>query len=65
MISSNDEVSLTAHVDDHDKDDIEQDGDNIDQDGGPSTEQEDGHQTAMGQFWDGVTELMWTFRNQN
>ena len=36
MMSSDDEVSKTAHVDDQNEDDIEQDGDNIDQDGGPS-----------------------------
>ena len=65
MMSFDDEVSLTTHVDDQDEDDIEQDEDNIEQDRGPSTEQEDGHQTAMGQFQDGITELIWTYRNHN
>ena len=41
MISSDDEVSLTACEDD-------QDNDNIEQDGEPSTQQEQGDGTAMG-----------------
>ena len=65
MMSSNNEVSQTAHVDDQDEDDIKEDGDDIDQDGGPSTEQENGHQTAMGYFQDGITKLIWTYQNQN
>ena len=54
MMSSDDEVSLTMDEDDHDEDNIEKDGE-------PSTQQEHGDGTAMGQFWDGVTELMWTY----
>ena len=51
MMSSDDEVSATAYVDDQDKD-------NIEQDGAPSTKQEEGHGTTMGKFWDGIVELM-------
>ena len=58
MMSFDDEVSLTADED-------HQDEDNIEQDGEPSTQQEQGDGIAMGQFWDGVIELMWTYRNQN
>ena len=58
MMSSDDKVSLTTDED-------HQDEDNIKQDGEPSTQQEHGDGTAMGQFWDGVTELMWTYRNHN
>ena len=65
MMSSDDEVSLTVDEDNQDEDDIEQDGDNINQGGGPSTEQEDGHQTAIGHFRDDITKLMWICRNQN
>ena len=28
-------------------------------------EQDEGHQTAMGEFRDVITKLMWTYRNQN
>ena len=58
MMSSDDEVSLTTDEDDQDEDNIKQDGDNIEHDGAPSTEQDEGHENAMGQFQDGVTELM-------
>ena len=37
MMSSDDEVSQTAHVGDQDEDEIEEDGDDINYDGGPST----------------------------
>ena len=65
MMSSDVEVSLIAEEDDHDEDDMEQVGDNIEQDGAPSNQQDEGHQTAMGKFRDVVTESMWTYRNQN
>ena len=65
MMSSDEKLSLTTDEDDQDKDNIEQDEDNIEQDGAPSTEQEEGHGTAMRHFRDGVTELMWTYWNQN
>ena len=60
-MSSDVEVSLTAKDDDHDKDDMEQVEDNIGQDGAPSTQQDEGHQTAMRQYQDVVTKSMWTY----
>ena len=54
MMSSNDEVSLPADEDNQDEDNGEQNGE-------PSTQQEQGDGTAMGQFRDGVIELMWTY----
>ena len=65
MTSFDNKVSLIADEDDQDEDNIDQDRDNIKQDGAPLTEQEEGHGTAMGHFWDGVTKLMWTYRNRN
>ncbi|KAL5576094.1 hypothetical protein UlMin_017793 [Ulmus minor] len=65
MMSSDVDVSLTAEEDDHDEDDMEQGGDNIGQDGAPSTQQDEGHQTEMGRFRDALTESMWAYRNQN
>ena len=64
-MSSDVQVSLITEEEDYDEDDMEQVGDNIGQDGAPSTQQDEGHQTEMGQFWDAVTESMWTYRNQN
>ena len=58
MMSSDDEVSLTADEDDQDKDSTEQDRDNIEQDGAPSTQQDESHQTTMGKFQDSITESM-------
>ena len=52
------EVSLTTDEDNQDEDNIEEDGE-------PSTQQQEGHGAVMGQFRDGVTELMWTYLNQN
>ncbi|KAL5564097.1 hypothetical protein UlMin_027261 [Ulmus minor] len=51
--------------DSHDEDDMDQGGDTIGQDAAPSTQQEEGHQTEMGRFWDALTESMWACRNQN
>ena len=65
MMSPNVDVSLTTEEDDHDEDDMEQGGDTIGQDATPLTQQDEGHQIAMGQFWDVVTESRWTYRNQN
>ena len=65
MMSPDVDVSLTADEDDHDEDDMEQGGDTIGQDAASLTQQDEGHQTEMGQFWDAVTESMWTYRNQN
>ena len=58
MMSSDIEVSLTAE-----EDDMEQVGDNIGEDATPSTQQDEGHQTEMGQFQDAVKESMWTYQN--
>ena len=48
MMSSDDEVSLTVDEDQPDEDNIEQDGE-------PSTQQEQAEGIAMGHFQDGVT----------
>ncbi len=64
MMSSDDEVSESSNPDQQDADDIEADGDNIDQDGGPPMEQEEGHQAEMGVVRQGITEMMWAARHR-
>ena len=65
MMSPDVDVSLTTEEDDHDEDDMEQGWDTIGQDAAPLTQQDEGHQTEMGRFWDALTELIWACRNQN
>ena len=50
MMSPKVDVTLTGEEEDHDDDDMEQGGDTIGQDVAPSTQQDEGHQTEMGQF---------------
>ncbi|KAL5556614.1 hypothetical protein UlMin_038850 [Ulmus minor] len=47
--------------DNHDEDDMEQGGDTIGKDAAPSTQQDEGHQTEMGQFQDALIESMWAY----